>query len=132
MKTDKDGPLGCGDTKQYYKRTKALAAHLRTSPWWKRHNGRDFIILNSFYWIKDAVGIEMMTTLLRGPAIFTSSDKNYLDFEAINDTVVPTIIPYKAHYRLEDAAWLALDGRSRYRKHTLMFHGSTTRGAYSM
>ena len=128
MKTDKDGPLGCGDTKQYYKRTKALAAHLRTSSWWKRHNGRDFIILNSFYWIKDAVGIEMMTTLLRGPAIFTSSDKNYLDFEAINDTVVPTIIPYKAHYRLEDAAWLALDGRSRYRKHTLMFRGSTTRG----
>ena len=128
MKTDKDGPLGCGDTKQYYKRTKALAAHLSTSPWWKRHNGRDFIILNSFYWIKDAVGIELMTTLLRGPAIFTSSDKNYLDFEAINDTVVPTIIPYKAHYRLEDAAWLALDGRSRYRKHTLMFHGSTTRG----
>ena len=129
VKTDAHGPLGCGDTKQYYKRTKALAKYLRTeSPWWKQHKGRDFLVLNSFYWLKDAVGIEMMNTLLKGPAIFTSSDKDYVDFEAINNTVIPFIIPYKAHYRLEDAAWLALEGRSRDPKNTLMFHGSTTRG----
>ena len=60
VKTDAHGPLGCGDTKQYYKRTKALAKYLRTeSPWWKQHKGRDFLVLNSFYWLKDAVGIEM-------------------------------------------------------------------------
>ena len=107
---------------------KALVNHLTQLSWWKKHGGKDFLILNSFYWVKDAIGVELMDTLLKGPAIFTSSDKNYIDFQDINSTTIPTIVPYKAHYRLEDAAWLALEGPPKERTSTLMFHGSTSRG----
>ena len=44
-------------------------------------------MLNSFYWLKDAVGKELLSALLKGPAIFTTSDRNYVDFLAINATV---------------------------------------------
>ena len=44
-------------------------------------------MLNSFYWLKDAVGKELLSALLSGPAIFTTSDRNYVDFLAINATV---------------------------------------------
>ena len=44
-------------------------------------------MLNSFYWLKDAVGKELLSALLKGPAIFTTSDRNYVDFLGINATV---------------------------------------------
>ena len=82
------GPLGCGDLQSYYKRTAAIARHLeQESMWWRRKQGRDFLVLNSFYWLKDAVGKELLSALLSGPAIFTTSDRNYVDFLAINATV---------------------------------------------
>ena len=82
------GPLGCGDLQSYYKRTAAIARHLeQESMWWRRKQGRDFLVLNSFYWLKDAVGKELLSALLKGPAIFTTSDRNYVDFLAINATV---------------------------------------------
>ena len=82
------GPLGCGDLQSYYKRTAAIARHLeQESLWWRRKQGRDFLVLNSFYWLKDAVGKELLSALLKGPAIFTTSDRNYVDFLAINATV---------------------------------------------
>ena len=53
-------------------------------------------MLNSFYWLKDAVGKELLGALLKGPAIFTTSDRNYVDFLAINATVtlpLPLALP---------------------------------------
>ena len=129
VKVGKRGPLGCGDLKSYYKRTAAIAKHLQeTSLWWKRFGGRDFLVLNSFYWLKDAVGAELLSTLMSGPSIFTTSDRNYVDFLAINKTVTPTIIPYKVHYSLEDYAWLQLNAPPKVRKYSVTFHGSTGRG----
>ena len=130
VKVGRRGPLGCGDLKSYYKRTAAIAQHLeQTSTWWKRKQGRDFLVLNSFYWLKDAVGKELLSTLMSGPSIFTTSDRNYVDFLAINATVTPTVIPYKAHYSLEDYAWLQLNAPPKARKYSVTFHGSTGRGA---
>ena len=129
VKVGRRGPLGCGDLKSYYKRTAAIAQHLeQTSTWWKRKQGRDFLVLNSFYWLKDAVGKELLSTLMSGPSIFTTSDRNYVDFLAINATVTPTVIPYKAHYSLEDYAWLQLNAPPKARKYSVTFHGSTGRG----
>jgi len=85
-------------------------------------------MLNSFYYLNDVLGPELLNTLLSGPAIFTSSDRNYVDFKAINETVTPTVVPYKAHYRLEDFAWLQVDAQPRARTSSVMFHGSTGRG----
>ena len=73
--------------------------------------------------------------LVEGGAIFTSSDRDYKQYLAINASVSPFVLPYKAHYRLDDFAWMSLselsDGtkpRPKPRTHDLMFHGSTTRG----
>ena len=128
------GPLGCGDMNAFYRRTAAIARHLKGTPWWKQHGGRNFLMLNSFYYLNNVLGPELLNTLLSGPAIFTSSDTSYFDFLAINETVTPTVVPYKAHYRLEDFAWVqaALSAQvgapPRARTNSVMFHGSTGRG----
>ena len=125
------GPLGCGNLSDYARRTSAIATHLKGSSWWKDCS-KSFLMLNSFYYVKDILAPELLKTLIEGNAIFTSSDRNYIDFLAMNDTVTPAIVPYKAHYRLEDSAWLSLDNLEyRPRTHNLMFHGSTTRGTHN-
>ena len=88
------------------------------------------MMLNSFYYLNDVLGKELLSTLLSGPAIFTSSDRNYVDYLAIKETATPTIVPYKAHYRLEDFAWLQADKNAHPRARTgsVMFHGSVGRG----
>ena len=123
------GPLGCGDLRSFYARTAAIATHLQRTSWWQQHGGRNFVMLNSFYYLNDVLGAELLSTLVSGPAIFTSSDRNYVDYLAINGTVTPTVVPYKAHYRLEDFAWLQVDAQPRVRTSSVMFHGSTGRGA---
>ena len=42
--------------------------------------------------------------------------------------VTPTVIPYKAHYGLEDYAWLQLNAPPTPRRLSATFHGSTGRG----
>jgi len=78
-------------------------------------------MLNSFYNLNDVLGAELLSTLVSGPAIFTTSDRNYVDYLAINDAVTPTVVPYKAHYRLEDFAWLQVDAQPRERTSSVMF-----------
>ena len=115
------GPLGCGDLRSFYARTAAIAIHLQRTSWWKQHGGRNFLMLNSFHNLNDVLGAELLNTLVSGPAIFTTSDRNYVDYLAINDTVTPTVVPYKAHYRLEDFAWLQVDAQPRERTSSVMF-----------
>jgi len=86
------------------------------------------MMLNSFYYLNDVLGTKLLSTLVSGPAIFTTSDRNYVDFKTINETVTPTVVPYKAHYRLEDFAWLQVGAQPRVRTNSVMFHGSTSRG----
>ena len=86
------------------------------------------MMLNSFYYLNDVLGTKLLSTLVSGPAIFTTSDRNYVDFKTINETVTPTVVPYKAHYRLEDFAWLQVGAQPRERTNSVMFHGSTGRG----
>ena len=127
--SDPDGALGCGNMDAFYRRTAAIAKHLTRTSWWKQHGGRNFLMLNSFYHLKDVLGQELLSTLLSGPVIFTSSDRNYVDYLAIKEMVTPTIVPYKAHYRLEDFAWLQADNaHPRARTGSVMFHGSSGRG----
>ena len=122
-------PGSCGNLRNFYARTAAIATHLERTSWWRQHGGRNFLLLNSFYHLNDVLGKELLSTLVSGPAIFTSSDRSYVDFQAINQTVTPTIVPYKAHYRLEDFAWLQADNaHPRARTGSVMFHGSSGRG----
>ena len=125
------GPFGCGDMRAFYMRTAAIARHLKATPWWKQFGGKNFLMLNSFYYLNDVLGAELLSTLASGPVIFTSSDINYVDFKTISDTVTPTIVPYKAHYRLDDFAWLQAGAQPRARTNSVMFHGSTSRGGVS-
>ena len=122
-------PGSFGNLRSFYARTAAIATHLERTPWWRQHGGRNFLMLNSFYHLNDVLGKELLSTLVSGPAIFTSSDRSYVDFQAISQTVTPTIVPYKAHYRLEDFAWLQADNaQPRVRTSSVMFHGSSGRG----
>ena len=123
-----DDSLGCGDLDSFYRRTAAIARYLKATSWWKQHGGKNFLMLNSFYHVSGILGAELLSTLVSGPAIFTSSDRNYIDFNKINGTVTPTIVPYKAHYRLDDFAWLQVGAQPRERTNSVMFHGSTGRG----
>ncbi len=52
------GPLGCGDTSDYYARTSAIAAYIRELPYWKAC-GKRFLVLNSFYFVKVILGDEL-------------------------------------------------------------------------
>ena len=127
------GPLGCGDIDAFYGRTAAIADHIKRTPWWKQHGGRNFLMLNSFYYLDDVLGQELLSTLVSGPVIFTSSDRNYKDYLVINETVTPIVVPYKAHYQLEDYAWarassVPIGAQPRERTRSVMYHGSTGRG----
>ena len=126
-----DGPLGCGTLETYRNRTAALAAELRESAEWRRHGGMDFLLLNSFYQITQALGEELSQLLTAAPAIFTSSDNDYLDIKAVsNATGGPAvIIPYKADSRLEDFA--RSPARETARQTTVMFHGTVSHGRQS-
>jgi len=123
------GALGCGTMEQFYQQTAEISAYLKNSYYWNEHNGKNWLVLNSYYWVTDTWGEELLATLLSGPAIITSSDNAYRDFEAIHKVTgkVP-IIPYKADYRLDDFAWVQMDFPSHTRSQSLMFHGTTERG----
>ena len=91
------------------------------------------MMLNSFYYLNDVLGQELLSTLVSGPVIFTSSDRNYKDYLVINETVTPIVVPYKAHYQLEDYAWarassVPIGAQPRARTSSVMYHGSTGRG----
>ena len=36
-----------------------MAEHLRSSVYFQRHRGRDWLLLNSFYWVKTVLGDEL-------------------------------------------------------------------------
>ena len=82
--------------------------------------------------MKTVLGDELGALALQGPMLFTTSDRQYVHYrELLNESaVVPSVIPYKSHYALDDAAWID----SKYpqtapRPLQLMFHGSTGRGS---
>ena len=85
-----------------------VADHLRSSVYFQRHRGRDWLLLNSFYWVKTVLGDELGALALQGPMLFTTSDRQYVHYrELLNESaVVPSVIPYKSHYALDDAAWI--------------------------
>ena len=127
------GPFGCGTIVGFYQKTDAIASHLRNSFYWQRHGGRDWLLLNSYYWVKDILGDELLQMMLHGRSILTTSDRQYKHFleMAITDNVHDvTIIPYKTNHMLDDASWvdLAYGNDDLPRKYNIMFHGSVDRG----
>jgi len=126
------GPYGCGNMEALDARLGKVAAYLRNCFYFQRHSGRDWLLLNSFYWVKTVLGDELGELALQGPMLFTTSDRQYVHYrELLNESaVIPSVIPYKSHYALDDAAWID----SKYpqtapRPSQLMFHGSTGRGS---
>jgi hypothetical protein len=126
------GPYGCGNMEALRERLAKVADQLRRSVYFQRHRGRDWLLLNSFYWVKTVLGDELGELALQGPMLFTTSDRQYVHYrELLNESaVIPSVIPYKSHYALDDAAWID----SKYpqaapRPLQLMFHGSTGRGS---
>ena len=129
------GPFGCGTIENFYQRVDAIADHLNNSFYWQRHNGRDWLMLNSYYWVKDILGEKLFAMLAKGPAIFTTSDRNFKHFEEIallNGITNVTVVPYKANHMLDDHTWVEAsygkDDLFEVRPHSIMFHGSTERG----
>ena len=102
------GPYGCGNMEALRERLAKVAEHLRRSVYFQRHRGRDWLLLNSFYWVKTVLGDELGALALQGPMLFTTSDRQYVHYrELLNESaVVPSVIPYKSHYALDDAAWI--------------------------
>ena len=51
----------------------AIAKHLSNSYYWNRRGDKDWLLLNSYYWVKDILGDELLNMMLVGPSIFTTS-----------------------------------------------------------
>ena len=126
------GPYGCGNMDVLHARLGKVARYLSNSFYFQRHLGRDWLLLNSFYWVKTVLGDELGELALQGPMLFTTSDRQYVHYrELLNESaVVPSVIPYKSHYALDDAAWIDSKYPQTTPRHSqLMFHGSTGRGS---
>ena len=128
------GPYGCGTMTQLTERLSRVAKHLKNSFFFQRNNGRDWLLINSYYWIKDILGDDLLELAVRGPMMFTSSDrdfKHYRELRASNQ-IEPEVIPYKTHYSLDDSVWI--DSKYPFvgtRQNQIMFHGSTGRGSFT-
>ena len=127
--SDKGGKYGCGTVDQHYEYTAGVAEYLSNSPHWKRHSGRNFLLLNSFYLVGEVLGQKLYEKLLSAPAIFTSSDSTFKYLQELNRAGPMTIVPYKTDFRLDDFAWQAK--ADEMRNSTVMFHGSVMRGSNS-
>ena len=135
------GPHGCGNLDAYYASLEPLAQYINNSYYWQRRGGRDWLLLNSYPKIREVLGPHLFPMLLGAPAIITTADRSSAQFAelAIRDpyapfpALVPTIIPYKAAFQLDDASWVNVEwmasyGREKPRGASLMFHGATDGG----
>lgn len=128
------GPYGCGTMTLLSERLLRIAKHLKNSFFFQRNSGRDWLLINTHYWIKDILGDDLLDLAVRGPMMFTSSDRDFKQYRELraSNLIEPELIPYKAHYSLDDSVWID----SRYpiagtRQKQIMFHGSTGRGSFT-
>lgn len=128
------GPYGCGTMAHLSERLSRVAKHLKNSFFFQRNNGRDWLLINSYYWIKDILGDDLLQLAVRGPMMFTSSDRDFKHYRELrtSNQIEPEVIPYKAHYSLDDSVWI--DSKYPFagtRSNQIMFHGSTGRGSFT-
>jgi len=135
------GPHGCGNLDAYYTSLEPLAQYINNSYYWQRRGGRDWLLLNSYPKIREVLGPHLYPMLLSAPAIITTADRTSAQFAelAVRDphapfpALVPTLIPYKAAFQLDDASWVNVEwmasyGKEKPRQASLMFHGATDGG----
>jgi hypothetical protein len=133
---DQGGPFGCGTIDKYYDKMDEISLYLNNSYYWQRNGGRDWIVVNTYYWVKDVLGAPLLAQLTQGPAIFTTADRQFRQYQELAQEgrmANATVIPYKTNYQIEDAAWINVEtmlaGEEEAGRQTnLMFHGSVDRG----
>lgn len=119
----------CGTWETHKERTNAIADKLRNMKAFQATKGRNFLLLNSYYFTADALGGELLSLLTAGPAIFTVADHFFKQslpggpLARIN----PIVLPYKASGLAEDMAFEEPLKGTPPRPIQFMFHGDMKR-----
>ena len=119
----------CGTWETHKERTNAIADKLRNMKAFQATKGRNFLLLNSYYFTADALGGELLSLLTAGPAIFTVADHFFKQslpggpLARIN----PIVLPYKASGLAERMAFEEPLKGTPPRPIQFMFHGDMKR-----
>jgi len=116
----------CGLEADHAFRASGVAAALEALPAFQRCNGCDFLFINSSPAFRQIIGHELMRLLRQAPVLVATADRHY---HAKRASFWPEpwrvlIIPYKAHFKTEEASARVDDAR---RSVTYMFHGNLGR-----
>ena len=118
----------CGTWESHRIRANAIARRLKGMKQFQATRGRNFLLLNSYYFTSDALGPELLALLMTGPSLFTAADhffKQSLPGGPLAK-VNPIILPYKASPLAEASAWEDAP-EERNRPIQYMFHGDLKR-----
>ena len=119
----------CGTWETHKERTNAIADKLQNMKAFQATKGRNFLLLNSYYFTADTLGSELLSLLTEGPAIFTVADHFFKQslpggpLAKIN----PIVLPYKASGLAEDYAFEEPRKGAPPRPIQFMFHGDIKR-----
>ena len=64
----------CGTWESHRIRANAIARRLKGMKQFQATRGRNFLLLNSYYFTSDALGPELLALLMTGPSLFTAAD----------------------------------------------------------
>ena len=119
----------CGTWETHKERTNAIADKLQNMKAFQATKGRNFLLLNSYYFTADTLGSELLSLLTAGPAIFTVADHFFKQslpggpLAKIN----PIVLPYKASGLAEEMAFEEPRKGAPPRPVQFMFHGDIKR-----
>jgi hypothetical protein len=119
----------CGTWETHKERANAIADKLKGMEAFQESKGRNFLLLNSYYFTEDSVGQELLSLLTSGPAIFTVAEHCFKQslpggpLAKIN----PIVLPYKASALAESMAFEEPLKGTPPRPIQFMFHGDMKR-----
>ena len=118
----------CGGYRAHADRMDRIASELERMPAFQRHHGRDFLVAITHYNPVRILGRRLLAMLQAGPSWMATADKDFRELRTLrphSDGVV--VLPYKAHYMLEAAAWRKARTAAFVPSLDFMFHGCTSR-----
>jgi len=132
----------CGDMAGHRDRTAAVAQALRDNKQYQQSEGSNFLFINTGPFICSTFGPDIMALIRESTPILATADKEYSNIARIPELQENSIlIPYKAHYVVENDVWQSVQRNSipsapyapshkkrPLREVSFMFHGRLERG----
>ena len=118
----------CGGFSAHADRMERIASELERMPAFRRNRGRDFLVAITHYNPIRILGRRLLGMLQAGPSWMATADKEFRELRTLrphSEGVV--VLPYKAHYMLEAAAWRHARSAASAPSLDFMFHGCTRR-----